>query len=257
MRIDDSFKNRISAARQAAELTQGELAEKVGVVRRQIAAYEAGNSKPRKNVLTNLAAALGTTSEWLAEGAGEAPDLSKVVKTITLPLIPVLSYSDSVFDLNNPASFSRFVPSIPEASDKAFAYEVIGDSMTSSYGVSFPSGTIVIIDPSLEPNHMDYVLHYIDGFCSFKQLIFDQGDWYLYSLNDDYPSYVIGDIRQVIGVALQAQLPLTSDRVKANNKFSPTGTKIGNDNNLQEKLNTMESKLQRIENLLNALTEKK
>lgn len=56
---------------------------------------------------------------------------------------------------------------------------------------------------------------------------------------------------------LQAQLPLTSDRVKANNKFSPTGTKIGNDNNLQEKLNTMESKLQRIENLLNALTEKK
>ncbi|WP_272517718.1 MULTISPECIES: LexA family protein [unclassified Providencia] len=257
MIIDDSFKNRISAARQAAELTQGELAEKVGVVRRQIAAYEAGNSKPRKNILTNLAAALGTTSEWLAEGTGEAPDLSKVVKTITLPLIPVLSYSDSIFDLKNQASFSRFVPSIPDASDKAFAYEIMGDSMTSSYGVSFPSGTIVIIDPSLEPNNMDYVLHYIDGFCSFKQLMFDQGDWYLCSLNDDYPSYIIEDMRQIIGVALQAQVSLTSDRIKANKKFRSTSTTIDTDNNLQEKLSAMESKLQRIENLLNTLTEKK
>ncbi len=124
MNIDDDFKNRISAARQAAELTQGELAEKVGVVRRQIAAYEAGDSKPRKNVLTNLAAALGTTSEWLAEGIGNAPDLSNVIKTITLPLIPVLSYSDSISNLGNQASFSKFIPALQDIGEKAFAYEI-------------------------------------------------------------------------------------------------------------------------------------
>ncbi|HHR6139795.1 TPA: LexA family protein [Providencia alcalifaciens] len=257
MKIDDSFKNRISAARQAAELTQGELAEKVGVVRRQIAAYEAGNSKPRPNVLTNLAAALGTTSEWLAEGIGEAPDLSKVAKTITLPLIPVLSYSDSIFDLKNRAGFSKFIPSVPDASDKAFAYEVMGDSMTSSYGVSFPSGTIVIIDPELEPDHMDFVLYYIDGLCSFKQLIFDQGHWYLHPLNDDYQSFIIEDKRWIVGVARMAQITLSSDRVRAGSSFSAISQEKIINSNLQEKLDAMESKLQKIENLISDLINKK
>ncbi|MEX6158875.1 hypothetical protein [Providencia manganoxydans] len=90
-----------------------------------------------------------------------------------------------------------------------------------------------------------------------KPIFFDQGDWYLYSLNDDYPSYAIGDMSQIIGVAVQAQISLTSDRIKANNTFSSAGITMDADNNLQEKLSAMESKLQRIENLLNILTEKK
>ena len=43
MQIDDSFSNRIAIARNALGLTQAQLADMVGIVRRQIAAYEAGD----------------------------------------------------------------------------------------------------------------------------------------------------------------------------------------------------------------------
>ncbi|MEI4896930.1 helix-turn-helix transcriptional regulator, partial [Klebsiella pneumoniae] len=76
--FDDSFPNRVSIARTALGLTQDELAQKVGVVRRQIAAYEGGEAKPRINALQNLAAALGTTTSWLTSGVGDGPDVSNV-----------------------------------------------------------------------------------------------------------------------------------------------------------------------------------
>ncbi len=92
MNFNDSFPRRVAAARNSLGLTQSELAKKVGVVTRQIAAYEGGEARPRINALNNLAAALGTTPEWLASGVGEAPDIARVRSTITLPLIPVITF---------------------------------------------------------------------------------------------------------------------------------------------------------------------
>ncbi|OBU11690.1 LexA family protein [Morganella psychrotolerans] len=225
MKIDDNFKNRVQAARQAANLTQGDLADKVGVVRRQIAAYEAGDSKPRIKVLNNLAVALGATTEWLSSGIGEGPSIDNIKRTITVPEIPVLSYSDSIFSLGSPAAFSKFIPAPPNTNSQIFAYEIMGNSMTSAGSVSLPSGTIVIIDPTRTPKDMDFVLAYMDGMGVFKQLIFDQGNWYLTSLNPDFSPYIVEDLSIIVGVAIQAQIDLSCEWIKAFRTFD--GVSLG------------------------------
>lgn len=50
---------KLKAARQAAEMTQGELAEKVGCQQRDISHWENGYREPVASTLKKLAQALG------------------------------------------------------------------------------------------------------------------------------------------------------------------------------------------------------
>ena len=211
MNFDDSFPNRVSIARTALGLTQDELAQKVGVVRRQIAAYEGGEAKPRINALQNLAAALGTTTSWLTSGVGDGPDVSNVKKTITVPEIPVLShvhsFSFEAEDFISSSSIIDFIPAPPGAHEKCFALEISGDSMSTDSGDSFPHGTIVTFDPDKEPKSGDYVICWLNdtGENTFKQLILDQGQPYLRALNNRYYPVIRPTPLLIMGVAIHSQ----------------------------------------------------
>ncbi|WP_304164226.1 LexA family transcriptional regulator [Lonsdalea britannica] len=222
MKIDKSFSSRVSIARNALGLTQGQLADMVGIVRRQIAAYEAGDSKPRIGVLQNLAAALGTTTEWLATGKGSGPDVSGVKRTVTLREIPVLSHVQAKFEtleeLLKTASVKDFIPAPPGANENCFAIQVEGDSMSSAHGISFPPGSIVTFDTSLPAYSGDFVLCHSPDCTDamFKQLIVDQGNQYLKSLNSDYPM-ISSNSLEFIGVAIHSQI-----RIHKNDRDFPT-----------------------------------
>ncbi|WP_420479464.1 helix-turn-helix transcriptional regulator [Brevundimonas sp. FT23028] len=67
---DPRLASRLKEARQAAGLTQAELAEKAGVSRKTINTVENGVFIPSTILALSLARALGTTVEalfWLAE----------------------------------------------------------------------------------------------------------------------------------------------------------------------------------------------
>jgi transcriptional regulator with XRE-family HTH domain len=70
--------DRIAEARSAAGLTQAELAKELDINPQQISRYESGRAKPRDGVLKKMAAATGTSFEWLKLGKTQpnAPDLS-------------------------------------------------------------------------------------------------------------------------------------------------------------------------------------
>ena len=59
------FKERLKEKRIEAGLTQAELAEKVSVTARTIQNYEMGTRKPNSKVVADIAAALGTTVDYL------------------------------------------------------------------------------------------------------------------------------------------------------------------------------------------------
>ena len=63
------FKDRLKDARLKAGLTQAELAEKVSVTARTIQNYEMGTRKPNSKIVAALAAALGTTVDYLLSSA--------------------------------------------------------------------------------------------------------------------------------------------------------------------------------------------
>lgn len=211
MNFDESFPRRVSMARNSLGLTQTELAKRVGIVSRQIAAYEGGEARPRDKALQNLAAALGTTTEWLATGKGSGPDVSGVKRTVTLREIPVLSHVQAKFEtldeLLKTASVKDFIPAPPGANENCFAIQVEGNSMSSANGISFPPGSIVTFDSSLPADSGDFVLCHSPEFpeAMFKQLIVDQGKTYLKSLNPDYPMISSGPI-EFIGVAIHSQM---------------------------------------------------
>lgn len=71
-----TFGDRVAAAREALGVTQGDLANRLGVKPQTVAAWEADRSEPRANKLQMLAGVLGVPMVWLmsGEGAGVTPE---------------------------------------------------------------------------------------------------------------------------------------------------------------------------------------
>jgi transcriptional regulator with XRE-family HTH domain len=74
-----SVADKILDARSAAHFTQEQLAEMVGVSRRSIAAYERGESLPRKSTVLKLGKALSVSTKYLTRDDCDDPleDISK------------------------------------------------------------------------------------------------------------------------------------------------------------------------------------
>ena len=77
-----TFGDRLVAAREKANLSQQDLAKRLGVKNSTIKSWENDNSEPRANRLSMLAGLLNVSITWLisAEGSGvEAPEKSDEV----------------------------------------------------------------------------------------------------------------------------------------------------------------------------------
>ncbi|MBB4187857.1 transcriptional regulator with XRE-family HTH domain [Sinorhizobium terangae] len=70
----DTLGGRIWRARDAANLSMTELADRLGVRCETVAAWERDRAEPRTNRLFMLAGVLGVTPAWLIAGIGRAPD---------------------------------------------------------------------------------------------------------------------------------------------------------------------------------------
>lgn len=64
-------KSPITAARMAAGLTQGQLAEKIGCTQKDVSRWERGVYSPRIDALVKMAGALGCSLEDLVDKSRE------------------------------------------------------------------------------------------------------------------------------------------------------------------------------------------
>ncbi|MBL4627887.1 MAG: helix-turn-helix domain-containing protein [Roseicyclus sp.] len=69
-----TFGDRVTGAREAANMAQPELAKRLGVKVKTIRAWENDQSEPRANKLGKLAGILGVSMMWLLAGQGEGLD---------------------------------------------------------------------------------------------------------------------------------------------------------------------------------------
>ncbi|WP_293573446.1 helix-turn-helix transcriptional regulator [Phaeobacter sp.] len=69
-----TFGDRVAAAREAATMTQAQLARRLGVKKATLLAWEQDLSEPRANKLTMMAGLLNVSMGWLLTGEGEGMD---------------------------------------------------------------------------------------------------------------------------------------------------------------------------------------
>ena len=68
-----TFGDRVSGAREAAGLSQEELARRLGIRPQTLRSWEEDLSEPRANKLQMLAGIVGVSLRWLMTGEGEGP----------------------------------------------------------------------------------------------------------------------------------------------------------------------------------------
>ncbi|MEM9637589.1 MAG: helix-turn-helix domain-containing protein [Pseudomonadota bacterium] len=69
-----TFGDRVAAAREVAEMTQAQLARRLGVRVSTLRAWENDLSEPRANRLSMMAGLLNVSMMWLINGQGEGLD---------------------------------------------------------------------------------------------------------------------------------------------------------------------------------------
>jgi len=86
-----TFGDRLLAAREAAGLGQAELASKLGVRDKTLAAWEEDLAEPRGNRLQMLAGMLNVSLRWLLTGIGDDVAEPGAAPAMTLPARLVLA----------------------------------------------------------------------------------------------------------------------------------------------------------------------
>lgn len=69
-----TFGDRVAAAREAAGMTQAQLARRLGVKKTTLTGWEQDLSEPRANKLIMMAGLLNVSMGWLLTGEGEGMD---------------------------------------------------------------------------------------------------------------------------------------------------------------------------------------
>jgi repressor LexA len=80
----------------------------------------------------------------------------------------------------------------------AFALRVRGDSMRDA---GILDGDVVVVEPSRAPRESQIVAALIDGECTLKRLVRENGTWYLKAENPAYPELFPQSSLMVQGVA--------------------------------------------------------
>ncbi|WP_083098712.1 helix-turn-helix domain-containing protein [Pseudophaeobacter leonis] len=66
-----TFGDRVAAAREAADMTQAQLARRLGVKKTTLMGWEQDLSEPRANKLSMVSGLLNVSMSWLLTGEGE------------------------------------------------------------------------------------------------------------------------------------------------------------------------------------------
>lgn len=214
------YKDRLKAARQHAHLTQGQLAEAIGITQTSISDLERGKSKGT-TFNARIAQACGVNALWLENGIGEmtpnedhanvTPMLQPHREAREYPLLTWVVAGDATeSSVSHPAGIAdEWLTSTENAGPGGYWLEVKGKSMTSDIPPSFPPGTPILIRPEgfdLVNGKFYVALHTTTGEHTFKQYALDAGVGYLVPLNPDYQTVVLDDTWEIIGRVIDAKI---------------------------------------------------
>ena len=196
----NSIADRMKQAREAAGLTQPQLAKKAGVSPGTIGNIESGTRKQPRELLA-IAAALRVTPTWLQSGTPPMRPSNIEEAPSTRGLVPLISWVQAgawceVAEVREQAptyhDSPTYLPCPAPHSPSTFALRVKGDSMTAPYGRSYPDGCIIYVNPERRsPVNGDRIVACLmdagDHEVTFKIYKHEDGRQWLAPLNTQHP----------------------------------------------------------------------
>ncbi len=151
-----------------------------------------------------ISSELGVATDWLATGKGEKYPIQHYTNYLSEPEakgeVPLISFaqvgngSEADFNLR-PTGEGRMIKTRVEVLARTFAIQVSGDSMEPE----FVDGDIVIVEPSLQHEHENFVIAKKGNDVFFRQIVKEGADWLLKPLNKRYDIIPLGEY-QIVGV---------------------------------------------------------
>lgn len=203
----------------AAGYKKSAIAKAAGKSAAAVSQWLSGETKEIKaDSAAGIQAVTGFSAVWIATGKGPkmaaVSNVDEVRATRRVPLISWVqagSWSDvqDNFAAGDADHWEEAFSTTP--GDNAFALVVRGESMTNPYPgeLSFPDGTVIIVDPGRAVGAGDYVVakDVATQQATFKRLAHDGGRWYLKPLNPTYPTIEIDDPSvRVIGRVIEYRM---------------------------------------------------
>lgn len=206
---------KIRIARESREMTQQELAEQVGYENHSpLGLIERGKRPAKPDLVKKIADILNYPVEWFYT-ENEIDDPEKYPLKKLFNLIPIVSWVDLKKCTKKPYCTIDWLKKVSskgintilsreKVSDLSFSLEVIDESMTTNFGVSFPIGAIILIDPEVVASSGDFVIAALEstGEPVFNQYIISGGRKYLRPLSPQFQAVEITDKTVILGVVV-------------------------------------------------------
>lgn len=203
-----AFAKRLNEALEAKGFAErGRATRLKGVLRDPptrvaISKWLSGETLPEVKRLGEISQIIGKSVQWMLTGEdSNVEDYSDQVG-----LVPVISWVQagafcSNGDVPLPGEVDERIPSPVRVGSRAYAVRVKGDSMVSrDGGRSYPEGTVLIVDPDVDPDAGKRVVARIGDETTFKELVRDAGQWYLKPLNPQYKMIPVTEEVVICGV---------------------------------------------------------
>jgi SOS-response transcriptional repressor LexA len=225
--MNESLGQRIKRFRNIAKLSQAALAKACGWdSQSRVGNYEKDTREPSLGDIELMAKALGVNSGalLLREGTANPPEIPGIDdlerSNVEMTLQPTRSFSypeiswvqagsaKEAMDVSNVALCPQHSSDV-WAGENAFWLKVIGNSMSSANGTSFPEGHLILVGPDIEPRPGQFVVaRMIDSNeATFKQLVRDAGELYLKPLNPSYPTKPVDNTWEIVGTVVDGKMP--------------------------------------------------
>lgn len=227
----DKLKAIFNSKKRDLGLTQEKLAHALDMNQSSVSHYLNGVNPLNAQAAASFAKILGVDvgdfstrlAKEIAEMAGGVKPLQSAgfdsnVESATGPSryyeYPEISWVQAgvaaeAMDLFNVGDFEAMHPSDAWAGPNGFWLKVKGPSMTSTNGMSFSEGMLILVAPGGDVENGQYVVaKLIDtNEATFKQFIWDSGRAYLKPLNPSFPTVEVDDTWLVVGRVIDAKWP--------------------------------------------------
>jgi SOS-response transcriptional repressor LexA len=202
------IKNNLLLLTRMHGLTEAELCRQTNIPQATINRLLSGaTDDPRISTLKAIAKFFNISIDQLL---GNVPisTCSKITNSNTAKYIPIFSWNNSRDWLSllkkiKPDNWNQWISTEPEINSACFGLEVIGDSMWPQ----FMEGTIIIVDPTIQPTHKDFVVCYIqkENNAVFRQYIEEGKNKTLKASNQIIPSILLSEQDKIIGIVVQSK----------------------------------------------------